>query len=61
VRRAGAPLPSQIGRPLAGAVRALLERATVASMPAARPATDPEPVAVVAGSLGSWSDDEVDG
>jgi MinD-like ATPase involved in chromosome partitioning or flagellar assembly len=59
--RDGAPLPSQIGRPLAGAVRALLERATVASMPAARPATDPEPVAVVAGSLGSWSDDEVDG
>jgi CO dehydrogenase nickel-insertion accessory protein CooC1 len=59
--RDGAPLPSQIGRPLAGAVRALLERATVASMPAARPATEPEPVAVVPGSLGSWSDDEVDG
>ncbi len=63
--RDGAPLPPQIVRPLAGAVRALLQRATVASMaaagPAAGPATGPEPVAVVPGSLGSWSDDEVDG
>jgi MinD-like ATPase involved in chromosome partitioning or flagellar assembly len=58
--RDGAPLPSQIVRPLAGAVRALLERATLAPVPAARPAMEPEPVAVVPGSLGSWSDDEVD-
>jgi CO dehydrogenase nickel-insertion accessory protein CooC1 len=58
--RDGVPLPSQIVRPLAGAVRALLERATLASVPAERPAIEPEPVAVVPGSLGSWSDDEVD-
>jgi MinD-like ATPase involved in chromosome partitioning or flagellar assembly len=58
--RDGVPLPSQIVRPLAGAVRALLERATLASVPAERPAIEHEPVAVVPGSLGSWSDDEVD-
>ncbi len=58
--RDGAPVPPQIARPLAGAVRALLERATGAALPAAGPATEPEPVAVVPGSLGSWSD-EVEG
>jgi hypothetical protein len=48
--RDGAPLPPQIVRPLAGAVRALLDRT-----PALAPPGAPEPLAVAAGSLGSWA------
>jgi hypothetical protein len=51
--RDGLPPPAAIAHPLAGAVRALLDRT-----PAASPAPDDgEPVAVAAGSLGSWSPD----
>jgi MinD-like ATPase involved in chromosome partitioning or flagellar assembly len=50
--RDGAPLPPQIVRPLAGAVRALLDRTPV--LPPPPPA---EPLAVAAGSMGSWAAD----
>jgi MinD-like ATPase involved in chromosome partitioning or flagellar assembly len=49
--RDGAGLPPQIVRPLSGLVRALLEHAP----PLPPPPVGPEPVAVVPGSLGSWS------
>ncbi len=51
--RDGAPLPAQIVRPVAGAVRALLDRTSELPPPPA-----PVPVAVVPGSLGSWSADD---
>jgi hypothetical protein len=50
--RDGAPLPPQIIRPLAGAVRALLDRT-----PELPPPPAAEPLAVAAGSLGSWAAD----
>jgi hypothetical protein len=50
--RDGAPLPPQIVRPLAGAVRALLDRT-----PELPPPPVAEPLAVAAGSLGSWAAD----
>jgi hypothetical protein len=43
-------LPPQIVRPLAGAVRALLDRT-----PELPPPPVAEPLAVAAGSLGSWA------
>src|SRR5262245_51999957 len=48
--RDGAPLPAQIVRPITGAVRALLDRT-----PELPPPPVAGPVAVVPGSLGSWS------
>ncbi|HEY6416453.1 MAG TPA: hypothetical protein VIX41_09455 [Acidimicrobiales bacterium] len=51
--RDGAPLPPQIVRPLAGAVRAVLDRAPELPAPPAA-----EPLAVAAGSLGSWAADD---
>jgi MinD-like ATPase involved in chromosome partitioning or flagellar assembly len=51
--RDGAPLPPQIVRPLAGAVRALLDRT-----PELSPPPTAEPLAVAAGSLGSWAGDD---
>jgi MinD-like ATPase involved in chromosome partitioning or flagellar assembly len=51
--RDGAPLPAQVARPVSGAVRALLDRT-----PGPAPPPTPEPVAVVPGSLGSWSADD---
>jgi hypothetical protein len=50
--RDGAPLPPQVVRPVTGVVRALLDRTP--ELPPPPPA--PEPVAVVPGSLGSWSE-----
>ena len=51
--RDGEPPPAAIVAPLTGAVRALLDR-----LPAAYPAPAAgEPVAVVPGTLASWSDD----
>jgi MinD-like ATPase involved in chromosome partitioning or flagellar assembly len=50
--RDGAPLPAQIVRPVL-AVRALLDRT-----PELPPPSEPEPVPVVPGSLGSWSADD---
>jgi MinD-like ATPase involved in chromosome partitioning or flagellar assembly len=55
VTRDGAFLPQQIVRPLAVAVRALLDRTPELPTPPA-----PEPVAVAPGSLGSWSADETE-
>jgi MinD-like ATPase involved in chromosome partitioning or flagellar assembly len=52
--RDGEPPPAQIVGPLTGAVRALLDRLP-AAFPA--PAAAREPVAVVPGTLASWSDD----
>jgi MinD-like ATPase involved in chromosome partitioning or flagellar assembly len=54
VLRDGEPPPTQIVAPLTGAVRALLDRLP-AAFPA--PAAAGEPVAVVPGTLASWSDD----
>jgi MinD-like ATPase involved in chromosome partitioning or flagellar assembly len=54
-RDAVAP-PAPLVRPLAGAVRGLLDRPQSASPPP--PAEPPEPVLVAPGSLGSWADDE---
>jgi MinD-like ATPase involved in chromosome partitioning or flagellar assembly len=51
--RDGASLPAPIVRPITGAVRALLDRT-----PEVPPPPAPEPVAVVPGSLGSWSADD---
>jgi MinD-like ATPase involved in chromosome partitioning or flagellar assembly len=51
--RDGAPLPPQIFRPLVGAVRALLDRTPKLPTPPAA-----EPLAVAAGSLGSWAADD---
>jgi hypothetical protein len=51
--RDGAPLPPQIVRPLAGAVRALHDRT-----PELPPPPAAEPLAVAAGSLGSWAGDD---
>jgi hypothetical protein len=51
--RDGAPLPAQVARPVTGAVRALLDRT-----PGLPPPPTPEPVAVVPGTLGSWSADD---
>jgi hypothetical protein len=56
VLRDGARLPDQLGAVLAGAVHAVLDRTDPA--PAA---VEPEPVAVVPGELGSWSDEETAG
>jgi MinD-like ATPase involved in chromosome partitioning or flagellar assembly len=55
VTRDGAFLPQQIVRPLAVAVRALLDRTPELPTPPA-----PEPVAVAPGSLGSWSADDTE-
>src|SRR5690606_11263009 len=52
-RDAVAP-PSQLVRPLVGAVRGLLDRARHG--PSRRPGRD-EPVPITPGSLGSWTDD----
>jgi len=54
--RDAAPLPPQIVRPVTGAVRALLDRTPEPPPP---PPTL-EPVAVVPGSLGSWSVDDAE-
>src|SRR5690606_25016189 len=57
--RDGVAPPAPVVKPLVGAVRGLLERARHRTSP--RP-SEPEPVLVAPGSLGSWSlDDEVDG
>jgi MinD-like ATPase involved in chromosome partitioning or flagellar assembly len=55
VTRDGAFLPQQIVRPLAVAVRALLDRTPELPTPPA-----PKPVAVAPGSLGSWSADDTE-
>jgi hypothetical protein len=53
--RDGAPLPAAVVRPLAGAVRALLDQPGPPT--GAPPATTAaEPVPVAPGSLGSWTD-----
>jgi hypothetical protein len=57
--RDNAPPPAPLVKPLTGAVRALLERARHGRAGEAAPPASPEPVPVVPGSLGSWSDDEV--
>jgi MinD-like ATPase involved in chromosome partitioning or flagellar assembly len=48
--------PAPLVRPLAGAVRALLDRPQYASPPP--PSEPPAPVLVAPGTLGSWSEDE---
>ncbi|HEX6419736.1 MAG TPA: hypothetical protein VFZ77_14650 [Acidimicrobiales bacterium] len=52
--RDGAPPPAPLVRPLAGAVRGLLDRA---GEPPPAPRAGRQPVLVAPGSLGSWSDD----
>jgi hypothetical protein len=52
--RDNAPPPAPLVKPLAGAVRGLLERARHAR---AGPIAAAGPVPVAPGSLGSWSDD----
>jgi Mrp family chromosome partitioning ATPase len=55
--RDNAPPPAALTRPLAGAVRGLLERARHGRpAPGSGPVPGPEPVPVAPGSLGSWSD-----
>jgi Mrp family chromosome partitioning ATPase len=57
--RDNAPPPAAMTRPLAGAVRGLLERARHSRpAPGPGPVPGPEPVPVAPGSLGSWSDAE---
>ena len=55
--RTSTPLPRSISQPVTAAVEALLERQPLV------PAADdqPEPVAVVPGSLGSWAEQEAAG
>jgi hypothetical protein len=55
--RTGLPLPRSFGQPVTAAVEALLERQPL--VPVADEAI--EPVAVVPGSLGSWSEQEAAG
>ncbi|HLM64638.1 MAG TPA: hypothetical protein VK306_10105 [Acidimicrobiales bacterium] len=56
--RDGGPPPGPLVAPLARAVRALLDHLPVAPPAASSAPPDPgEPVAVVPGTLGSWSDD----
>jgi MinD-like ATPase involved in chromosome partitioning or flagellar assembly len=57
--RDNAPPPAPLVKPLTGAVRALLDRARRGRAGEAVPPAAPEPVPVIPGSLGSWSDDEV--
>ncbi|HLI23573.1 MAG TPA: hypothetical protein VKU91_01355, partial [Acidimicrobiales bacterium] len=52
--RDGTPLPAALGRPLAAAVHAALDRLADAPPPVA------EPEAVAPGSLGRWHDQDED-
>jgi len=56
--RDNAPPPAPLVKPLTGAVRALLDPARHRGTEPP-PASVPEPVPVLPGSLGSWADDEV--
>jgi len=56
VLRDGARLPQAMATPLATAVAALLDRA-----PASIAASEPEPVRIAPGELGSWADQEAAG
>lgn len=56
ILRDGARLPDQLGAALTGAVHAVLDRT---EGPVA--ASEPEPVVVVPGELGSWTDEETAG
>ncbi|MEY2430836.1 MAG: hypothetical protein QOC92_561 [Acidimicrobiaceae bacterium] len=58
----GVRLPEVLAAPLAGAVGAVLDRvATDAPSEAPEPARWPEPVPVAPGSIGTWTEDEIEG